>query len=85
MAKIKMYTTNWCSDCKRTKAWLDDKGINYEEIEVKKIAETPEGKRLYSMGISKVPTVVLTFPDGSGQVLIEPSDEELEKVFKLGI
>jgi glutaredoxin 3 len=32
MAQIQMYTTRWCGYCVRAKALLDDKGLDYEEI-----------------------------------------------------
>ena len=32
MARIQMYTTQWCGYCVRAKALLDGRGIPYEEI-----------------------------------------------------
>jgi len=32
MARIVMYTTNWCGFCVRAKALLDSKGLEYDEI-----------------------------------------------------
>ena len=32
MARIVMYTTNWCVFCVRAKALLDSKGLEYDEI-----------------------------------------------------
>jgi glutaredoxin 3 len=32
MTRIQMYTTRWCGYCVRAKALLDDKGLDYEEI-----------------------------------------------------
>jgi glutaredoxin 3 len=32
MARIRMYTTQWCGFCVRAKALLDSKGLEYEEI-----------------------------------------------------
>ena len=29
-----MYTTSWCGWCKKTRAWLDQKGIDYENRDV---------------------------------------------------
>ena len=34
MAKIKMYTTSWCGDCRMAKMLLAEKGISYEEIDI---------------------------------------------------
>src|SRR6266446_5934380 len=34
MARIRMYTTQWCGYCVRAKALLDSKGLEYEEVEL---------------------------------------------------
>jgi len=34
MARIQMYTTNWCGYCVRAKTLLDGKGLAYEEINI---------------------------------------------------
>ena len=31
---VKIYATNWCPYCANTKRFLDDKGIEYEEINI---------------------------------------------------
>jgi glutaredoxin 3 len=32
MARIQMYSTEWCGYCVRAKALLDGKGVEYEEL-----------------------------------------------------
>jgi glutaredoxin 3 len=32
MARVLMYTTEWCGYCVRAKALLEDRGIEYEEV-----------------------------------------------------
>lgn len=34
MAPITIYTTAWCGFCVRAKAWLDGRGLAYEEVRV---------------------------------------------------
>ena len=34
MAKVEIYTKNWCGYCARAKRLLDDKGISYEEHDI---------------------------------------------------
>jgi glutaredoxin 3 len=34
MRQITIYTTRWCGFCMRAKAFLDDRGLAYEEIHV---------------------------------------------------
>jgi mycoredoxin len=31
---IRLYTTRWCPDCWRTKQFLKERGIQYEEVDV---------------------------------------------------
>ena len=34
MPKIKIYSTNWCPYCRSAKAFFDQKGLKYEEIDL---------------------------------------------------
>ena len=36
MRKIKVYTTPTCSHCKTAKAWLTERGCEFEEIDITK-------------------------------------------------
>ena len=76
---IKLYGTDWCSDCKRSKRFLGQQRVHYEFVNIE---ENMEGqafvKELQKGGLS-IPTIV--FEDGS--VLIEPSNAEL--AVKLGL
>ncbi len=38
MAKVEIYTTQWCPYCNAAKALLEEKGVVYEEVD----AEDPE-------------------------------------------
>lgn len=38
MQKVQIYTTQWCPYCHAAKALLDEKGVEYEEVN----AENPE-------------------------------------------
>lgn len=78
-AQIVMYSTQYCSDCLRAKAFFEANSISY-------IPVTLEGNPLATRfvmemnnGNRSVPTIV--FPDGS--VLVEPSWQELKaKILK---
>ena len=72
---IVMYSTSWCLDCKRAKILLDRNNISYLNVDVDKdeagkafVMEINDGARV-------VPTII--FPDG--EILIEPSTQELRK------
>jgi len=79
MSEITVYGGPGCADCRRSKRFLDEHGIDYAWID---LADDPaaEAKVMrLNRGMRVIPTIV--FPDGS--VLSEPSDAELAA--KLGI
>lgn len=76
---IKLYGTEWCSDCKRSKKFLGEQRVHYEFINIEENAEGQAYIRELQQGGLTIPTIV--FEDGS--VLIEPSNAELAT--KLGL
>ena len=78
-AQIVMYTTPYCSDCQRAKAFFEANGIPYIRISIEGNHEATEFVMRMNNGYKSVPTII--FPDGS--VLVEPSWQELkEKTLK---
>ena len=76
---IRMYSTTWCGDCRRSKRFLQEHQIDFEEIDIEKNPEAAAVVISLNHGMRSVPTIV--FPDGS--VLVEPSNTALAN--KLGI
>ena len=76
---IKLYGTNWCSDCKRSKKFLGEQRVHYEFIDIEENMEGQAFVREHQKGALSIPTIV--FEDGS--VLIEPSNAEIAA--KLGL
>ena len=57
MVKITLYTASWCGDCRRTKQFLRERGVEFDEVN---IDESPEAEELVlrvNDGRRKVPTV----------------------------
>lgn len=77
--QIIMYSTNWCSDCRRAKRFFDEHGIHYENVDLDEHPESDELVRGINNGNRSVPTIV--FPDGT--ILVEPSNAQLTE--KLGL
>ena len=70
---IVVYGADWCGDCVRAKRVLDQRGAEYEWIDLERHPEmTDEARRIG--GSTRIP--VVAFPDGS--VMVEPSTPELE-------
>lgn len=73
--KIKFYGANWCPDCRRSKAYLDEKGIDYEYIDIEKVPGAAKEVERINNGYQSIPTIV--FPNG--KILVEPLNTELQK------
>lgn len=76
---IKLYGTNWCSDCKRSKKFLGEQRVHYDFINIEEDLEGQAFVQKVQNGSLTIPTIV--FEDGS--ILIEPSNAELAA--KLGL
>jgi glutaredoxin len=68
-----MYSAEWCSDCRRSKALLGSLGVEYELKDVEHSPEFTEEARAIS-GRTNIP--VVQFADGT--FLVEPSDATLK-------
>ncbi len=70
---ITMYGADWCGDCRRAKAWFEERGIEYTYVDL--VDDPGETERVLERnnGVKKIPVIV--FPDDSH--LVEPSNDEL--------
>jgi len=75
--QIVMYTTEYCSDCSRAKAFFEANDIPYLRVGLEGNAEATDFVMQINDGYQSVPTIV--FPDGS--ILVEPGWEELKAKF----
>ena len=71
--KIKMYGTQWCNDCKRTKKFFGEQRVHYDFIDVDTDKDGLAFVEKVNDGKQVIPT--LEFEDGS--TLVEPSNAEL--------
>ncbi|HEX6481461.1 MAG TPA: FAD-dependent oxidoreductase [Ktedonobacteraceae bacterium] len=76
---IKLYGTNWCSDCKRSKKFLGEQRVHYDFINIEEDSEGQAFVQKVQNGGLTIPMIV--FDDGT--TLIEPSNAELAA--KLGL
>ena len=76
--QIVMYTTEYCSDCRRAKAFFESNSIEYLNIGLEGNKEATEFVMKLNNGNQSVPTII--FPDGS--VLVEPGWSELSEAIK---
>lgn len=77
--KITVYSTAWCPDCRRAKKFLDERQIQYEDVDIDRTPEAVDIVKQLNHGMRSVPTIV--FPDGS--ILVEPSNAQLAEKLTL--
>ncbi|HEY2980196.1 MAG TPA: FAD-dependent oxidoreductase [Anaerolineales bacterium] len=78
-AKIMVYSTAWCPDCKRAKKFFGEHRVQYVNVDIEESLEGIAFVERINSGSRIIPTIV--FPDG--QILAEPSNAELAA--KLGL
>ena len=74
---VTVYSTNWCSDCSRSKRFLHRAGIAFEELDIERSEAAENAMRSLNGGSGKVPTILLQ-NEQERRILIEPSDAELK-------
>jgi len=74
---IRIFGTTWCPDCTRALRFFDQRNIGYTWIDVDQDGEALKLVKEINQGQRIVPTIV--FPDGD--ILIEPSNQELKTKF----
>ena len=78
--RVVMYSTTWCGDCRRSKRFLDQRGVPYEEINIDEDPQAAETVKQLNRGYRSVPTIVI---EGVA-TLTEPSDRELAHALGAG-
>ncbi|MWB99681.1 glutaredoxin family protein [Agromyces seonyuensis] len=69
---ITMYGAEWCSDCRRSKKFLDASGVDYVYVDLEVDVPAADIAKAIS-GRTNIPVVV--FPDGD--FFVEPTDADL--------
>jgi glutaredoxin len=74
--KLVVYTTSWCSACRRAKKWMTEQGIAYEERDVESSPENARHLRAISPR-GAVPTF-----DVGGKVIVGFAEHELTSALR---
>jgi mycoredoxin len=77
--EIVLYGTRWCYDCLKSVKVLKRQGVPYRWIDIDTDPEGYEFVKTVNGGMKSVPTIL--FPDGD--MLVEPSNDELVEKLKL--
>jgi glutaredoxin len=68
-----VYSTSWCPDCKRSKAFLERHNIAYLDIDIGKDNDAFVFIEKLTRRV-RIPTLI--FPDG--MIMVEPGDDALQ-------
>ncbi|MEC3996856.1 mycoredoxin [Actinacidiphila sp. DG2A-62] len=74
-AKMTIYSTSWCSYCRRLKSQLDREGIAYDEVNIEQDPESAKFVESANGGNQTVPTVLFT----DGSTLTNPSVAQVKQ------
>ncbi len=72
---IVMYCTKWCSDCIRARAWLQERGHAFEEVNIYDVPGAKEQVRAWTGGNLTTPTF-----DINGEIVVDFDVNRLEKL-----
>lgn len=78
MSQVRYFGADWCPDCRRSKALLNQFEVEFEENDVEQSKEVADEAEKLS-GRKNIPVIV--FEDG--EVLVEPSDRHLHTALVL--
>lgn len=56
MSEITMYTAGWCCDCRRAKRFLQERGVQFREVNIDKSPEAEDLVIRVNNGRRKIPT-----------------------------
>jgi len=70
---VKMYSANWCHDCKAMQSFFEEKNINYEVINVDADPRAIERLKELCGGKKIVPTLEI-----NGEVYVNPPIDTLK-------
>lgn len=74
--EVVIYTTSWCGWCKKTLAWLDRKGVDYENRDVEQNSDWAEEMHDLT-GSGGVPVIVI-----DGEVIKGFNQAQMEKLLR---
>lgn len=80
---IKIYSTSWCADCMRAKAFLKSHNIAYEDFDIEQHPDLIPLVENLNNGKQVVPTIIITKDNGEQIILSEPSNKELGSALEI--
>jgi glutaredoxin len=70
MESVTVYSTTWCADCRRTKRFLNEHGISFEEIDIDQDPASAQKVIEWSGGRRVIPTIRIDCTSKSSPVIL---------------
>jgi glutaredoxin len=80
--QITVYGADWCGDTRRTLRQLDQRGIDYDYVDVDENADGERKVIEFSNGKRRIPLVEIASDNGEPRRLAVPTEGELEGALK---
>ncbi len=74
---IVLYCAKWCKDCKKAKAWLDERGLVYVEVDIDYNLTARAQVRKWANGFLVTPVI-----DVRGTVVVDFNESKLEEALR---
>lgn len=74
---IVIYSTSWCPDTRRARAWLKERGLEYTEVNTSENASAAAQVRIWGKGYKISPTI-----DIDGEIVLNFDENRLLQVLK---
>jgi glutaredoxin len=70
-----MYCTAWCPHCRKAREWLEERGLEYIEVDVYRVAGAEAQVRAWADGYIVSPTF-----DIDGEIVVDFDKERLTEI-----
>ena len=80
--QIKVYGADWCGDTRRTLRQLDQRGVDYDYIDIDEDTKGEEKVIEFNKGKRRIPMVEIASDNGEPTRLSVPTEGELEKALR---
>lgn len=76
-AEVTLYCTPWCPGCRRARAYLEERGVEYVEIDISRDRAAAQRVREWANGHETTPTF-----DMMGTIVVDFDQAKLDEAFK---
>ncbi len=83
--KIRMYSTQWCADCRAAKRFLKSRDVQFEEVDIDEDEQSAQKVISWSGGRRVIPTFEIYCGESSAEpvILHNPRTQQLADVLRI--